>query len=53
MVLRPRDELWEATARTEGLLRDARRVDLPNAGAGALETATTELTGYVRDFLDR
>jgi pimeloyl-ACP methyl ester carboxylesterase len=52
MVLRPRDELWEATARSEGLLRDARRIEMPDAGANALETATTELTGYVREFLD-
>lgn len=53
MVLRPRDELWEATARTEGLLRDARRIEMPHAGANALEAVTTELTGYVREFLDR
>jgi len=53
MVLRPRDELWEATARSVGLLRDARRIDLPNAGAGALEAAGGELVGYLREFLDR
>jgi pimeloyl-ACP methyl ester carboxylesterase len=53
MVLRPRDELWEATARAEGLLRDARRIDLPNAGAGVLESATGEVVGYLREFFDR
>jgi pimeloyl-ACP methyl ester carboxylesterase len=54
MVLRPRDELWESTARAEALLRgDARRIDLPNAGPGVLESATGEVVGYLREFLDR
>ena len=53
MVLRPRDDLWEATARAIGQLRDARRIDLPNAGAGMLEAAGGELVGYLREFLDR
>jgi hypothetical protein len=53
MVLRPRDETWESTGRTEGLLRDARRIELPNVGGNVLEVATEELTGYLREFLDR
>jgi pimeloyl-ACP methyl ester carboxylesterase len=53
MVLRPRDETWESTGRTEGLLRDARRIEMPDAGANVLEAATEELTGYLREFLDR
>jgi pimeloyl-ACP methyl ester carboxylesterase len=53
MVLRPRDETWESTGRTEGLLRDARRIELPNVGGNVLEAATEELTGYLREFLDR
>jgi hypothetical protein len=53
LVLRPRDETWESTSRTEGLIRDARRIDLPNAGANVLEAATDELTGHLREFLDR
>ncbi len=53
LVLRPRDETWESTGRTEGLLREARRIELPNCGANVIETATDELTGYLREFLDR
>jgi len=53
LVLRPRDETWESTGRTEGLLREARRIELPNSGANVIETATDELTGYLREFLDR
>jgi pimeloyl-ACP methyl ester carboxylesterase len=53
LVLRPRDETWESTSRTEGLIRDALRIDLPNAGANVLEAATDELTGHLREFLDR
>jgi len=53
MVLRARDELWEPTARAVALLRDARRIDLPHAGAGVLESASAEVIGYLREFLDR
>ena len=53
MVLRPHDELWEATSRSEGLLHDARRVDMAKSGANALEADAAELAGYVREFLDR
>lgn len=53
LVLRPRDETWDSTGRTEGLLRDARRVELPDAGGNAIESATAEITGYLREFLDR
>jgi pimeloyl-ACP methyl ester carboxylesterase len=53
LVLRPRDEHWESTSRTEGLIRDARRIDLPNSGANVIEGATEELSGHLRDFLDR
>jgi pimeloyl-ACP methyl ester carboxylesterase len=53
LVLRPRDETWESTGRADGLLRDARRIEMPDAGGNVLETATEELTGYLREFLDR
>jgi pimeloyl-ACP methyl ester carboxylesterase len=53
LVLRPHDETWESTSRTEGLVRDARRIDLPNAGTNVIEAATDELSGHLRDFLDR
>ena len=53
MVLRPRDETWDSTGRTEGLLRDARRIEMPNSGASVIEASTDELTGYLREFLDR
>jgi pimeloyl-ACP methyl ester carboxylesterase len=52
LVLRPRDELWEATARTDGLLSDARRVDLVKCGTDALDVDAAVLGGYVREFLD-
>lgn len=53
MVMRLRDELWEATSRSEGLLHEARRVDLAKAGPNALEDDSVELAGQVREFLDR
>jgi pimeloyl-ACP methyl ester carboxylesterase len=51
LVLRPKDDLWEATARARGLLRQARFVDLPEYGHGLLEVAPERVQGAVADFL--
>jgi pimeloyl-ACP methyl ester carboxylesterase len=53
MVLRPRDEYWEMTARAEALLREARRVDLPGQNGGLFDTGVAEVVRYAREFFDR
>jgi pimeloyl-ACP methyl ester carboxylesterase len=53
LILRARDEFWEATGRTEALLRDARRADLPQPGGDALGAGAEDVVRIVRDFLDR
>jgi hypothetical protein len=53
LVLRPRDEFWEMTARSDALLRDARRVDLPEQDGAILDTGVAEVGRYIREFLDR
>ena len=52
LVLRPNDDLWEATARAEALLRNASLVDLPEAGFGLFDVAPEVVAGQVRNFLD-
>jgi pimeloyl-ACP methyl ester carboxylesterase len=53
LVLRARDELWEMTSRAEALLRESRRVDLPEQNGGLFDTGVAEVTRYAREFLDR
>jgi pimeloyl-ACP methyl ester carboxylesterase len=53
LILRARDEYWEATGRTESLLRDARRADLPQAGGDVLGAGADDVVRIARDFLDR
>ena len=53
LVLRPKDEFWEMTARAESLLREARRVDLPDQNGGVFDTGTASVLRYAREFLDR
>jgi pimeloyl-ACP methyl ester carboxylesterase len=53
MILRARDEFWESTARTESLLRDARRVELAAPAGSVLEAGAEEAVRLVRDFLVR
>jgi hypothetical protein len=53
LVLRARDELWESTGRTEGLLREARRGELTPPAGNVLDAGAEEVMRYVRDFLDR
>jgi pimeloyl-ACP methyl ester carboxylesterase len=52
-ILRARDELREATARAEALLREAHRVELACPHAQVLEAGTEEVVRVTRDFLDR
>jgi pimeloyl-ACP methyl ester carboxylesterase len=51
LVLRPRDDLWEATLRARELLPKARFVDLPEHGQGLFETAPEVVAEAIRDFL--
>lgn len=53
LVLRPKDEFWDMTARADSLLREARRVDLPDQNGGIFDTGTASVVRYVREFLDR
>jgi pimeloyl-ACP methyl ester carboxylesterase len=53
VVVRPRDECWEMTARADALLKDARCLDLPNHDGSLLDAGAEELASYVREFLDR
>jgi pimeloyl-ACP methyl ester carboxylesterase len=51
LVLRPRDELWEATLRARELLPKARFVDLPEQGPGLFETAPEVAADALKDFV--
>jgi pimeloyl-ACP methyl ester carboxylesterase len=53
VVVRPRDECWEMTARADALLKDTRRLDLSNHDGSLLDTGAAELARYVREFFDR
>jgi len=52
-VLRARDELWEMTSRAEALMREARRVDLPEQNGGLFDAGVGEVANYAREFFDR
>ncbi len=51
LVLRPKDELWEATQRVRELLPKARLVDLPDQGQGLFEVAPQAAMEALKDFL--
>ncbi len=51
LVLRPRDDLWDATARAQGLLPDARFVDLRDFGFGLFEAAPEIIAKQIARFL--
>jgi pimeloyl-ACP methyl ester carboxylesterase len=51
LVLRPRDELWEATARVRDVLPAARVMDLELSGQALLAHSPGRLFDAVRDFL--
>ena len=53
LLLRPRDEFWDMTGRGEALLREVRRLDLPEQDGGLFDTGSVEVARYAREFLDR
>lgn len=53
LVLRPKDEFWDMTARADALLHEGRRVDLPDVGSQALDAGVGTVVRYAREFLDR
>ena len=53
LVLRPKDEFWDMTVRSDGLLPEARRVDLEGHNGGLFDTGAADVARYAREFLDR
>jgi pimeloyl-ACP methyl ester carboxylesterase len=51
LVLRPKDDLWEATQRARAALPKARFVDIADQGFGLLEVAPERVVAEVRPFL--
>jgi pimeloyl-ACP methyl ester carboxylesterase len=51
LVIRPKDELWDASARARQLLRGARVVELPEQGAGLFSVAPQLVAQHAREFL--
>jgi len=53
LIARPRDDLWEATARAEALRPDAVRVAIPEYGHGLWAAAPQKMAAILQDFFDR
>jgi pimeloyl-ACP methyl ester carboxylesterase len=51
LVVRPKDDLWEATGRAKSIMRSAKFVDLPEYGHGVFEVAPDMLAAEVLGFL--
>jgi pimeloyl-ACP methyl ester carboxylesterase len=51
LVLRPKDDLWEATLRAKSILRNAQYKDLPNYGHGLFSVAPQVVAGEISEFL--
>lgn len=51
LIVRPRDEWWDATMRVRELLPRARILDLPDVGAEAFEVAPERLAEAAGEFL--
>lgn len=51
LVLRPKDDLFEATLRARGVLRDARFVDLPHHGHGLFDAAPQAVVDAIAEFV--
>jgi pimeloyl-ACP methyl ester carboxylesterase len=51
LVLRPRDEFWDAGQRIREVLPKARCVDLPEQGAGLFDLAPDVVNEAIRDFI--
>jgi pimeloyl-ACP methyl ester carboxylesterase len=51
LVLRPKDDFWEATLRARELLPKARFIDLPDQGNALFETTPEVVVEVTREFL--
>ncbi len=51
LIVRPRDECWDATLYARELMPKARLVDLPEVGGEAFQSAPERMTEVLRDFL--
>jgi pimeloyl-ACP methyl ester carboxylesterase len=51
LLIRPKDDLWDATLRAREALPKARCIDLAEQGAGLFETAPELVADGIRDFL--
>lgn len=52
LIIRPRDELWDAGLRARQLLRTVRVVDLPAQGSGLFGVAPEIVAQHAREFLN-
>jgi hypothetical protein len=52
MIVRPRDDLWEATARAGALRPESAYVELPEFGHGLWEVAADRMGTLARGFFD-
>jgi pimeloyl-ACP methyl ester carboxylesterase len=52
LILRPRDELWDASQRARQLVRGARIIDLADQGAAVFSSAPDLLARHAREFLN-
>lgn len=52
LVLRPRDEFWDMCARVDGLVRECRRLDMPDKDGDLFEADAAAVARVARDFLD-
>lgn len=51
LVVRPKDDFWEATLRARELLPKARFVDMPDAGNSIFEASSESVVEATKDFL--
>jgi len=51
LLIRPRDELWDATSRAREALPKARCLDLPDQGPGLFEVAPELVAEGIKEFL--
>jgi pimeloyl-ACP methyl ester carboxylesterase len=51
LVLRPRDDLWEATQRARSILQNAQYKDLPDHGHGLFSVAAGVVAKELSEFL--
>jgi pimeloyl-ACP methyl ester carboxylesterase len=52
LILRPKDEFWDAGQRARQLIRGARLVDLPEHGASIFAAAPDLIARHAREFLN-